>query len=139
MKLSAAELRSCTISSTTAGGPLGEAPTRNGPRVDARLPAACNAGDVHQSVFSPLGSYPGIAEFRTMLSQLKPKTVAMQGGQFTAWRWSGEESCGYIVGRKGEREYWFPRLEQESMLYSVTSRKDILQFGLCERYISQEI
>lgn len=55
----------------------------------------------------PFGPYPKIAEFRTMLSELKPKTVEFRGGAIGAGHWSGEEFHGYIVEREGEKEYWF--------------------------------
>jgi len=68
----------------------------------------------------PIGPYPKIAEFRTMLSDLKPKTIEMRGRQLTSGNWSGEEFYGYVAERDGEKEYWF------------RSRQNGITFGFSE-------
>jgi hypothetical protein len=67
----------------------------------------------------PIGPYPKIAEFWTMLSELKPETVDMRGRQLTRGHWSGEEFYGYMVEREGEREYWF-RARQNGITFGFS-------------------
>ncbi len=55
----------------------------------------------------PLGPYPKIAEFRVMLSTLKAERKEIDGYQFDAGFWNGEQFFGYAVTEGEAAGYWF--------------------------------
>ncbi len=60
----------------------------------------------------PLGPYPIIAEFRTMLAALTPKARPQ--------RWDGEQFYGYVTERANETEFWF-RAHANAITFGFTS------------------
>jgi hypothetical protein len=70
----------------------------------------------------PLGSYPKIAEFRTMLTTLEPRYVEMDGRLLQHGHWQGEYFYGYITERKKQNKYWL-RARENGITVSFTEEE----------------